>query len=139
MNGKQVKIVGCVVVVLMGAPLRADEVVLTPGQVDVVLPKKAWPVEKFAAEELTNFLSRVLGADVPIVRKPAADRAAILLGRATELDVSTLERDAFRMKVESCRRDGDSTGERDSSCLECDDGSRGTACPHRRGLRDGSR
>ena len=101
MNGKQVKIVGCVVVVLMGAPLRADEVVLTPGQVDVVLPKKAWSVEKFAAEELTNFLARVFGADVPIVRKPAADRAAILLGRAAELDVSGLERDAFRMKVES--------------------------------------
>lgn len=100
MNGKQVKIVGCVVAVLMGAPLRADEVVLTPGQVDVVLPEKAWSVEKFAAEELTNFLSRVLGKDVPVVRKPAADRAAILLGRVAGLDVSGLERDAFRTKVE---------------------------------------
>ena len=92
-----------------GAAFGAGEVVLAPGQVDVVLPQKAWPVEKFAAEELTNFLSRVLGSDVPIVRRPAADRAAILLGRAAELDVSTLERDAFRMKVEGCRRDGDST------------------------------
>ena len=101
MNAKKVKLVACATVLLAGMALRADEVVLAPGRVDVVLPKKAWPVEKFAAEELTNFLSRVLGAAVPVVQKPAADRAAILLGRAAELDVSGLERDAFRTKVES--------------------------------------
>ena len=71
------KFVSLVAVALTGAALFADEVVLAPGQVDVVLPKKAWPVEKFVAEELTNFLSRVLGKDVPVVRKPAADRAGI--------------------------------------------------------------
>ncbi len=77
MNVMKMKVVACAAAVLAGLVLRADEVVLTPGQVDVVLPKKAWPVEKFAAEELTNFLSRVLGKDVPVVRKPAADRAGI--------------------------------------------------------------
>lgn len=101
MNAKKVKLVACATVLLAGMALRADEVVLAPGRVDVVLPKKAWPVEKFAAEELTNFLSRVLGAAVPVVQKPAADRAAILLGRAAELDVSGLDRDAFRTKVEN--------------------------------------
>ena len=35
--------------------------VLKPGEVDVVVPAKPLPVERFAAQELTNVLSRVLG------------------------------------------------------------------------------
>ena len=74
--------------------------VLKPGEVDVVVPAKPLPVERFAAQELTNFLSRVLGRPVPVVAKAEKGRGAILLGRAAGLDVSNLERDAFRTKVE---------------------------------------
>ena len=73
---------------------------LMPGEVDVVIPEKPLPVERFAAQELTNFLSRVLGEPVPVVADTGKGRAAILLGRAAGLDVSNLERDAFRTKVE---------------------------------------
>ena len=47
--------------------VHAEEcIVIRPGEVDVVLPAKPLPVERFAAQELTNFLSRVLGAPVPV-------------------------------------------------------------------------
>ena len=81
---------------------------IRPGAVDVVLPKKPLPIERFAADELTNFLSRVLGAPVPVVengRAACAERppyraVRIFLGRAAGFDVSAFERDAFRTKVE---------------------------------------
>ena len=77
-----------------------ESVVLRPGEVDVVLPESPVHVERLAAQELTNFLSRVLGAPVPVAAKAAEGRAAILLGRAAGFDVSGFERDAFRTKVE---------------------------------------
>ena len=77
-----------------------ESVVLRPGEIDVVLPEKPLPVESFAAQELTNFLSRVLGAPVPVVEKAREGRGVIMLGRATGFDVSGLERDAFRIRVE---------------------------------------
>ena len=86
----------------------AAEALVKPGEVDVVLPAKPLPIERFAADELTNFLSRVLGAPVPIRTAATARvdaRTAILLGRATGFDVSSFERDAFRTKVE-CAEDG---------------------------------
>ena len=42
-------------------------VALRPGEVEVVLPEKPFPAERFAAQEMTNFLSRVLGAPVPVI------------------------------------------------------------------------
>ncbi|MBO7683982.1 MAG: DUF4838 domain-containing protein, partial [Kiritimatiellae bacterium] len=83
-----------------------DAVAIRPGAVDVVLPKKPLPIERFAADELTNFLSRVLGAPVPVVEKAVAGRSAILLGRSAGFDVSALERDAFRTKVECAANGG---------------------------------
>ena len=47
------------------------EVVLTAGRVEVVEPAKACGPVKFAVQETTNFLARVLGAAVPVVRKPS--------------------------------------------------------------------
>ena len=78
----------------------AAEVIVRPGNIEVVLPAKPLPVERFAAQEMTNFLSRVLGAPVPVVEKAGGRRTAILLGRASGFDVSGFERDAFRTKVE---------------------------------------
>ena len=80
--------------------LAGESVVLRPGEVDVVLPEKPVHVESLAAEELTNFLSRVLGAPVPVAAKAVEGRTAILLGRAAGFDVAGFERDAFRTKVE---------------------------------------
>ena len=50
-----------------------SEVVVEPGT-------KAESVVGFAAEEATNFLSRVLGVDVPIVNEPTPGRASLVLG-----------------------------------------------------------
>lgn len=50
--------------------LAEECVALRPGEVEVVLPEKPFPVERFAAHEMTNILSRVLGAPVPM-SKPA--------------------------------------------------------------------
>ena len=83
----------------------AEECVdLASGRVEVVLPKKPFPIERFAAQEMTNFLSRVLGSPVSIVeeghRNSVGSRHAILLGRASGFDVTAFKRDEFRTKVE---------------------------------------
>ena len=52
----------------------AAALTLEPGAVEVVLPAKPLPVERFAAQEMTNFLSRVLGAPVPVVEKEEGKR-----------------------------------------------------------------
>jgi len=83
-------------------PAHAGEsVAIAPGEVEVVIPAAPLAVERFAAQELTNFLSRVLGAPVPVGANAEGRRTAILLGRAAGLDVAALERDAFRTKVEA--------------------------------------
>ena len=48
--------------------LAATAVTFTAGNSEVVIASKPPPVVRFAAEEATNFLSRVLGAPVPIVK-----------------------------------------------------------------------
>ena len=91
---------------------EADALALEAGKVEVVLPAKPLPVEMFAAQEMTNFLSRVLGAPVPVVevgrKRSVASGNAILLGRAAGFDVSDFGRDEFRTKIERSA-DGSST------------------------------
>ena len=99
----------------LAAPCAAGQgVVLEAGMAEVVLSAKPFPAERFAAQEMTNFLSRVLGAPVPVVEKEEGKRkkedgkgkreegrrCRIFLGRAAGFDVSDFERDAFRIKVE---------------------------------------
>ena len=50
----------------------AAEVLVKPGNIEVVLPSKPLLIERFAADELTNFLSRVLGAPVPVAENGRA-------------------------------------------------------------------
>ena len=60
----------CVFVTATALPVFAEKsVTIRPGDVEVVLPAKPLPVERFAAQEMTNFLSRVLGASVPVVER----------------------------------------------------------------------
>ena len=73
---------------------------LTAGKTDVVIEKDAPKTVLFAAEEMTNFLSRVHGQAVPIVNEPRAGRTPIILGvnawtRAAGLDPSALPRDFY--------------------------------------------
>lgn len=73
------------------------------GRVQVVIEADAPKVVRFAAEEATNFLSRVLGADVPIVKEPAPGATYLFLGAgrraaAAGLDPSDKPHDSFFVK-----------------------------------------
>ena len=86
----------------------ASSATLTKDNAEVVVAANAAPVVKFAAEEMTNFLARVLGAPIPLVNSPTASRASIFLGdsewsRAAGVDVSSLVRDAFVIKADGDR------------------------------------
>ena len=90
--------------VAAASPLSA--VTLAAGKTEVVLGEKPTRVAQFAAEEMTNFLSRVFGTAVPVVAKPTSGMTGIWLG--TGADVSDFARDEFVIKAEtgwarSCR------------------------------------
>lgn len=88
------------------------EVVLEPGRVEVVIEKKAKKPVAYAAEELTNFLSRALGAAVPVRTRERSKKAEVCAGRTVEIvlgetaaakaagiDVSEKPRDTFVIKT----------------------------------------
>ena len=81
--------------------LSAVSVDLVPGGVEVVLGANPTPVARFAADEMTNLLSRVLGAAVPVVAAPTAGRAAVWIG--TGADVEDFARDEFVIRAEGRR------------------------------------
>ena len=79
-------------------------VVLTAENAEVVVAPKAAKLTRFAASEMTNFLSRVLGGDVPLVREPTKGRASIVLGenawsRAAGIDLKDAPQDTFVVKA----------------------------------------
>ena len=53
---------------------------LSPGTTEALIAPGAAPATRFAASELTNFLSRVFGAPVPVVTSPTAGRRQIVVG-----------------------------------------------------------
>ena len=75
------------------------DVRLAAGKIDVVISGEACPTVRFAAGELTNFLSRATGRAVPVVGAPMPGRTAILLGEAADIATDALARDAFVVKV----------------------------------------
>ena len=85
--------------VAAASPLSA--VTLAAGKTEVVLGEKPTRVAQFAAEEMTNFLSRVFGTAVPVVAKPTSGMTGIWLG--TGADVSDFARDEFVIKAETGR------------------------------------
>ena len=89
-------ILAAVCVEVAAASAMPPPVTFTADNTEVVLGEKPTPVVQFAAEEMTNFLSRVFGAAVPVVAKPTPGRAGIWLG--TGVDVSGLARDEFVIK-----------------------------------------
>ena len=82
----------------------AAAVMMECGRVEVVVEPSAPKTVRFAACEMTNFLSRVLGAPVPISGAPTSGRTPIFLGdsartRAAGLHPDRLPRDGFEVKV----------------------------------------
>ena len=77
---------------------------LAPGKTEIVVAPGASPVTRFAAEELRNFLSKTMGADVPLAESPSEGKASLVLGvnewsKAAGVDPSALPRDGFWIKT----------------------------------------
>ena len=106
---KKLMALGCVLASAFAAfaanPNQSEGgVTLTPGNVDVVIPRRAPGVVVFAADEATNFLSRVFGVAVPIRNKPDPNRVSIVLGTnawsaAAGVDLDGLFPDGYVMKT----------------------------------------
>jgi len=74
--------------------------VLSGGNIEVVAGKDASPTARFAACEMTNFLSGTFGVPVPFVDTPSEGKTSIVLGdcplfREAGGDVSALPRDGY--------------------------------------------
>ena len=85
--------------------LPGGDVKLIPGGTTVVVAPSATPVAKFAAEELSDYLSRVLGAKVPVAAAPAKDGVSVFVGdsewaRAAGIDAPATSQDAYRIRAE---------------------------------------
>ena len=85
--------------------MGASNVAITAKNAEVVVAPKAPDVTMFAAEEMTNFLSQVLGAAVPLVTAPTDGKVAVVVGTngwsaAAGVDPSKLKRDGFVIKCD---------------------------------------
>jgi len=90
---------------VLASLLLSAGVALTPGNVDVVVEKGAPSVTRVAAAEMTNFLSRVLGAEVPLTDRVDDGRVSVILGRnawarQAGADPADAPRDTFVTKAE---------------------------------------
>jgi len=90
------------------AVVSAKALTLTPENTEVVVAPDASPFVRFAADETTNFVSRVFGRAVPIVAAPTAGRTSIVLGenawaKAAGLSVDGMPRDTFVSAVKDGR------------------------------------
>ena len=86
------------------AILLAAALNLVPGEFDVVIAPNAPGAVQLAAEEMTNFLSRAMGAPVPCRKARELRRTSIVLGtnelsRAAGVDIASLAADGYRMKT----------------------------------------
>ena len=84
------------------APLGALE--FKADNTEVAVPSRACGPVQLAAEEMTNFLSRVFGKRIPIVRKVNPSKATIVLGTnawsaAAGVDISKLKCDGYILKT----------------------------------------
>ena len=77
---------------------------LCAGGTEVVVDRAAPKTVRFAADELTNVLSRVLSSPVPVVSAPSAGKSSLILGTnrwsaAEGISLAGLGRDGFRLRV----------------------------------------
>lgn len=83
---------------------RPAPVVLERGATEVVIAADAPKSVVFAAGEMTNFLSRVLGSPVPVVTSPTRGRTSVVLGvnewtTAAGMRPEKLPRDGFEIRA----------------------------------------
>ena len=93
-------VVRIVVSVVLVSGMTSWAVELRSGDVNVVAAKGATPTVHFAATEMTNYLSRVLGSAVSVSPVPVEGKVNVFLGenewsRAESLDPKPLVRDGF--------------------------------------------
>ena len=94
----------CMALIALAVCGAAFAATLTKDNLEIVAAADAAPVVRFAVEEMTNFLSRVLGAPIPVRQAPGESRVSIFLGdsewaRSAGIDVPSLARDAFVIKA----------------------------------------
>ena len=80
------------------AAVVASALILSGGQTEIVAGPS--PVARFAASEMSEFLGKTLGEEVPVVEAPTEGRVSVVLGdcelfRAAGGDVSSLPRDGY--------------------------------------------
>lgn len=85
-----------------------DAVRLEPGRTEIVLARGASPVTRFAAKELSVFLAKTIGGEIPLADAPGEGKISIVLGTnewstAAGIDLSDSPRDTFRIKTENGR------------------------------------
>ena len=83
-------------------------VTLMPERMEVVVANDAPQITAFAGDELTNFLSKALGRQIPLVTAPSEGRQSIVLGEkalpaAAGMDFSKEPRDTFVISAEGER------------------------------------
>ena len=94
----------CMALVVFAVCGTAFAATLTKDNLEVVVAADAVPAVRFAADEMTNFLSCVLGAPIPLRQAPGESRVSIILGdsewaRSAGIDVQSFARDAFVIKA----------------------------------------
>ena len=91
----------------IGFLMLAAALNFTPQNTEVVVAPRAWRNQRvawFAAQEMTNFLSRALGVNVPVRTKLNPAKTSIVLGTnawscAAGVDISKLPQDGFVMRT----------------------------------------
>lgn len=83
-----------------------DPVCLSGGNAEVVIAPRAPSSVRFAACEMTNFLSRVFGCPVPVATVPSEGKTPIFLGASTwneaaGVTTNGLVRDAFKVRIDA--------------------------------------
>ncbi len=89
------------------APLAAVALTFTPQDTEVVVAPGAWRDQRvawFAAQEMTNFLSRAFGATIPVRTRLDPAKCAIVLGSndwsvAAGIDTAKLPQDGFAIRT----------------------------------------
>ena len=80
----------------------AEAAVFIPGEVEIVVERRASPVLKFAGGEMKHFLDGVFSCEVPVVETPSGTRTPIYLGASkwakdVGISVDGMKRDEFRI------------------------------------------
>ena len=83
---------------------QIDAVRLEPGRTEIVLARGASPVTRFAAKELSVFLAKTIGGEIPLADAPSEGKTSIVLGTnewstAVGIDLTGSPRDTFKIKT----------------------------------------